>query len=166
MPRRLPSPRHLLLTLSLLLTLTSATLWLRSLWYNTNLTWYQIPLFADSAANSTEFELNNGLLHLRTVRYNFSGPLDDRLHFSNIPFSQAHVTQSRSPWQWTPGPRGRAFAGFAHTASRGPIRHSETTIPLYLPTLLFAIHPALHLRSHLRRRHRAIHNLCPSCGYD
>ena len=166
MPRRLPKPRHLLLTLALLLSLTSATLWLRSLWYRTNLIWYATPLYADSVTDSTDVEFNNGLLHFQTTRHSYFGP---HTHwFQLLDRSLAAEEYNRSHWQWTPTGRGWSFAGFAHISSGGTssARQTTTTVPLYFPTLLFSLYPALRLRSHLRRRHRSTHNLCQSCGYD
>ena len=163
---------RILVCISFLLFLTSATLWLRSLWYRTNLTWSETPADPLAASDSTNIELNNGLLHFHTARYGVPrqrAPF--RFNFSDLSFAGDSEEESRSRWQWTPdrlrnGWNMAAFGQSGFSGSNPNSRFATPTLPLYFPALLFTLPPAIALHRHLRRRHRMRNNLCPSCGYD
>src|SRR5687768_1827284 len=79
---------RILLCISLLLATLTASLWLRSLWYGTHLMWYEAPADPLAAADSTDIELNNGLVLIHTARYGGSrrrAPF--RFNFSDLSFS-------------------------------------------------------------------------------
>jgi hypothetical protein len=64
--------------------------------------------------------------------------------------------------------RFAGFGGFSHGASDPWYSYSirGLCVPHWFPALLFAILPALRLRSILRTRRRHRSGLCPHCGYD
>jgi hypothetical protein len=66
-------------------------------------------------------------------------------------------------------PRARTFSflGFGFTGHQGPSsRLGAIWFPHWFAALVFAILPALRLRSILRTRRRIRLGLCPQCGYD
>jgi hypothetical protein len=173
---------HRLLTaLSLLLLPACAGVWVRSYSVSDKLDWYNWP--EDRSFLDIQFiHCSRGGVEFTAAHFFSSGlHVANGIHFAHYrhPATMYPLfSDSLSPG-FSPEPRRYAALGFEWIPrSAGKLKSSDPidtvfqslTLPLYFPTLLFALLPAHYLLFVRRRRRRIAKRLalglCPSCGYD
>jgi hypothetical protein len=148
-----------LTTLSLLLCLASAVVWVRSYWRLDEVTWDQA---AGPGADGSFFEFLCG-----------GGGAAIRVGSSRPLLATWEGSGGWHWWRWY-GNRPR-FAGgwganrwgFNYDSREDPgVRWWAVVFPLWLPTIFFALLPLARLALSIRRRRRNRKGRCKNCGYD
>jgi hypothetical protein len=147
---------------SLLLCLATVALWVRSYW--------RLDLFAYVRAVDSESTRNFGIRNLPGAVEVFDFPFL-KWHAPGWRFVTTDSHPETTAWHVAgdaPGSRRFSFIGFGyvHAAAPPPYDFRELWFPHWFLVLLFAILPAIRLRSILRTRRRHRSGLCPHCGYD
>jgi hypothetical protein len=168
------------MALSLLLCLACAGVWVRSGWVCDNFRLVDWPADLSSFREST-VRCSCGGLQFTSSRYKgYVEGNGDSPFFEHV--SQAASEYPRFPTGYLPGrpieSRIQAALGFELVRDakwrsgmdfQTSIAAGSLTLPLYFPTLLFALLPA-HYVLRVRRRRRIAGRLargcCPACGYD
>jgi len=168
------------MVVSLLLCLGTVGVWVRSYWVSDRLTWYHWPPDG-SRIDSDYLWVSRGGLQRTSMRTEVSiTEWTDPRHFqyehsqaTRYPFYQSNSDLTLSPWI-----RRYAALGFEVIPESSEPLHRDReprssififTLPLYFPTLLFALLPAHYfLRVRRRRRiaSRRARGCCVFCGYD
>jgi hypothetical protein len=147
--------------LSLLLCLATIALWVRGYWQFDVLRYVRSETFQSFGMQSTFGEMS-----LFASRFPPSSP--ERSGLSTIPSSVENTFRNLTKWF----PRAPASSllgfGFGHFDFRAAPRESIAAIwfPHWFCALIFAVLPAVRLRSILRVRRRNRVGRCPCCGYD
>jgi hypothetical protein len=146
---------NLAAAVSLVMMLATATLWVRSYFVADGVD-YRRP-----GVGTTSLESSRGEIVI------FNDPMES---FPNLNSRFQDLTFSASESRPLP-PKGPSFAGFGfvYQPPQSPIQdvvrfRQLLAFPLWFPTLLFGIAPALTARAYLARRVNT--GLCPHCGYD
>jgi hypothetical protein len=154
--------------LSLLLCLATAALWVRSYW-----ACYKLTYVRPDSQNRAEFiwmGTNYGELSLGSTHQPMGLSTDVKRQWG----IQALASDPRTYEADTKALRTRNLGQSASAMGFGYVDYGKPTsfairaiwFPHWFPALLFAILPALRLRSILRTRRRHLAGLCPHCGYD
>ncbi len=161
---------------SLALLVASAAVWVRSYYAGDGWMWsdgVRVPTAGYSVAWRKLVVVHGGRVHLIAERLlGAMQPLSARVTRDAADF-QAHMYRNSG----TPTVYRHAMGFEYHSRAGHPVIASNLstppvelmrvwTIPLWAPTLLFAVLPARWLFLHLRRRKRAGKNRCRECGYD
>ena len=117
-----------------------------------------------------------GAYHVRTVLFSYSG--DTHFEHNHEPATKYPFEGNEIKWFFSPKPHRYAAIGFEwiptttgrdYSPPYGDAVIKSFTLPLYFPTLLFALLPA-HYFLRVRRRRRIASRLargcCVFCGYD
>jgi hypothetical protein len=151
--------------LSLLLCLATVALWVRSYWRYDGVAHVSVSGDQQEVFESNYGELGHYSNHfgrsmpeLLTLPrwYSYTKPSDS----NGGPSSFARQNQFVQ-FDWVPG-----FGYANYETSLNDYVYRSLWFPHWFPVLLFAILPALRLRSILRTRRRHRCGLCPQCGYD
>ena len=165
---------NLLTAISLLLLLTTVTVWVRSYWVSDEFSWI---LFAQDFQGKGIICSRGGIKY---SKYETHSPEFHRLqaewifHHSVRKATEYPIYQDSSVLPLLP-PRYRAI-GFEYVPKATAQENSgltssasSLTLPLYFPTLLFTLLPAHYFFRTRRRRRRAkriAQGHCPACNYD
>jgi hypothetical protein len=150
---------NLLTILSLLLFLTSATLWLRSRWRWDVLLWVEAATPGAHRHYLGLMSADGGV----AVYGGFHSPDVDRVlvpsgwHWESFDPMPIPFAGSFWPNRW----------GFGYQARGGPDDHLRALLfPTWLATTLFAFLPLTRFAMTIRRRRRVREGHCKKCGYD
>jgi hypothetical protein len=152
----------LLSTLSLLLFLTTAALWLRSYWSQEKLTWvtqngYRSIWTAHGSLELGFFQSQNSYKPTETYAPRYSRDRADP-PINGLIFLEFDPPVTFNDWQ---------HAGFAlHQVHNGSRLHVIAFAPFWSLALLTLLLPLAWAITRLRNHHREQSGLCPTCGYD
>lgn len=158
------SPLNLVTALSLVLSIATAMLWVRSYFVGEWLGKRYLAQRADCIA-ATDWRIWTGRGSVEvSVRWFRWGTLAD------------WPTEARGEWRWVrdgspadvaaagplPSPLNRIGFGVRWDATSDGMFDRAVAVPLWLVCLLLGVNPAVRLYRRVRRRN----GICPSCGYD
>jgi hypothetical protein len=180
MPRAGRILYNLLTTISLLLLLTTVTVWVRSYWVSEEFLWKDRP----DAKSQFDFRgINCSQGGIQFYAYDILRSGNPSYHHPQFSHTQERATKYPVYEDWRdwyqPLDEQRFSAiGFEYIPKTFPRRRSSilpagivhtVTLPLYFPTLLFALLPVHYLllvRRHRCRAKRISEGHCPACNYD
>jgi len=168
------------MVVSLLLSLLTVGVWVRSYWVSDFLFWYEWPddrscLRVNAMGSSRgglqlTFDETQGRSWLLVNEGHFHHLSPDAVsypQFRSVEFSSLTLTYSRYAalgFEWVPEAKGESTM-----SPQQSYTVSSLTLPLYFPCLLFALLPAhyfLRVRGRRRVAGRRARGCCVICGYD
>jgi hypothetical protein len=158
-------------SLSMLICLATAVVWVRSYWVADSLLWmdgdYEPVIYEDWRT----FDCNCGGVRVSHEHYEWHGAFSGAI-FKGHSFSHGRSQATNYPYytisfQWAPPTTDLRLKGFEFVYLHDEYnRVQSVTIPLaaiFFPALFL---PALRTRQGIKRRCQSKGNFCTSCGYD
>ena len=150
--------------LSLVLCLATVALWVRSYWRSDNLF-----RFSSDAQGTRSFGMWSNFGELGLFAHHYPDTSHPPFMQRGWNFVTGHYAADETFASYaTTFPQGRSahFLGFGFAHFSKPYRADMYVAPHWFFALLFAVLPAVRLRSILRTRRRNRVGLCQHCGYD